>query len=176
MSTVNILVAVNAEQLAQKVADGALHAGTMSSPTSLGSWGSSDAFIAMITQSQYAVTGQGQSELNVTASSGDVIRWMITGFDFGTDYSVYVYSSNFNPSNDIASTVYMNLQANEFLPPSGDTTQAPVAVTNHIYVAQSTVSGNSGTQIQYTMSFAVYDNKAKRNLGYFVWDPFITIS
>lgn len=175
MSTINVLVAVNAEQIAQQVADSKLSAGSAASPTSLGSWTSSDVFIAMVTQSQYVVNQQGQSEMTLKASSGDSVRWLITSFDGGTDYSVYVYASSFNPADDIASTVYMNLQTNEYLPPNGDTTRNPVKVVNHIYVAQSTVTGSTGSQIQYTMSFAVYDNKNQRMVGHFYWDPFINI-
>lgn len=39
MALINILVAVNASELASRLADGSMKPGSVSSPTNLGAWG-----------------------------------------------------------------------------------------------------------------------------------------
>ncbi len=45
MALINILVAVNASELASRLADGSMKPGSVSSPTNLGAWGGSDVFV-----------------------------------------------------------------------------------------------------------------------------------
>ena len=50
MATIDILIAVDGAKLAQQVSDGSISPGSQGSPTNLGSYSSSDVYIAMITQ------------------------------------------------------------------------------------------------------------------------------
>lgn len=59
MALINILVAVNASELASRLADGSMKPGSVSSPTNLGAWGGSDVFVSMIAQNSYVASDQG---------------------------------------------------------------------------------------------------------------------
>ena len=50
MALINILVAVNATELAERLNDGSMQPGSVTNPTNLGAWTGSDVFISMITQ------------------------------------------------------------------------------------------------------------------------------
>ena len=76
MALINILVAVNASELASRLADGSMKPGSVSSPTNLGAWGGSDVFVSMIAQNSYVASDQGGSELDIKANSGDTVRWL----------------------------------------------------------------------------------------------------
>lgn len=45
MALINILVAVNAAELAERLGDGSMQPGSVSNPTNLGAWGGSDVFV-----------------------------------------------------------------------------------------------------------------------------------
>lgn len=169
--TINILVAANAEKLAQQVEDKKLSPGTKDNPTNLGSYQQSDVFISMLTQSQYT-SNQGSSELTVRANSGDNIRWTMATFDAGSDYSAFIYKSAFSKPK-VDDVFYQNLQVRNYIPSS---TEPLMEYNEHIYICQGTVDSETADTVQYTMSFAVIDNSNGQYVGYFMWDPFISIN
>ena len=176
MSLIDILVTTDGEKIAQQVSDGSLDPGSQANPTNLGSYTTSDVYIAMITQNNNVDNNtQGQSELQVKANAGDTIRWTMQTFGSNVDYTAYLYDGNFNPSENISPLVYMNMHTSVYLPPSTSPTADPVLLHNYIYAAQGTVI-EYGDQIQYTLSFALVDNQTGENIGYFSWDPFINVS
>ena len=174
MGLINILVAVDGSQLAQQVADGSIQAGSQGSPTSLGAWSQSDVYIAMISQHSNVVNDGGQSELTISANSGDTIQWAMTTFGNNTDYTAFLYAGTFNPSSAIvpAGLLYLNTQVAEHLPNNSGTLQQ---YNNNVYIAQGTVV-QVGVSIQYTLSFELVNNANGNVVGYFTWDPFINVN
>lgn len=175
MSLINIIVAVDGAKLAQQVSDGSIQPGSVSAPTSLGAWSQSDVYIAMITQNSFASNNQGQSELTVKANSGDTLRWTMTSFDGNTDYTAFIYNGVFNPANNITPLTYFNMVASQYLPSGSNPTGGLTNYHDNVYVAQGTVV-QPGTQIQYYLSFQLVNNSNGSVIGYFMWDPFISVS
>ena len=175
MAIINIIVAVDGVQLAQQVQDGKLSPGSPNAPTFLGSWTQSDVYISMIAQHSAVSNDQGESELNVKANSGDVLRWTMTTFDGNTDYTAYICNGSFNPSTNITPLFYMNMVASQYLPNGSNPLGTLQNYHDNVYAAQATVL-QPGNQIQYTMSFALVNNSTGQVVGYFSWDPFITVA
>lgn len=174
MGLINILVAVDGTQLAQQVADGSIKPGSKTSPTPLGAWSQSDVYIAMISQHNNVVNDGGQSELTISANSGDSIQWAMTTFGNNVDHTAFLYAGAFSPSGAIVPTglLYFNTQTSEQLPNNSGTLQQ---YTNNVYVAQGTVV-EVGVKIQYTLSFQLVNNATGAVIGYFTWDPFINVN
>lgn len=176
MSTINILIAVDGASLASRVADGSLAAGTHSSPTNLGSYGSSDVFISMIAPNSSVSNGtQGDSELEIKANGGDSVEWAITTFDNNFDQTPFLYGGIFNPADAINTPLsYASGEAYAYLGTGNPASTTPTKFVNQV----STVTGTIlkiGTTIQYTLSFVLVDNATGSTIGYFTWDPFIEV-
>ncbi|MHA7102288.1 AidA/PixA family protein [Roseivirga pacifica] len=175
MGQVNVLIAVDGQKLAQQVQDGSLSAGSESAPTSLGSYGDSDVFISMIAQHGIATNEQGKSELSINVASNDEIIWAMTTFGNNTDYTAYLYASQFHP-NDITGPLFSNSEVEVFLPPSSTPTATPQGFTNTLYTVTGIVN-KVNVNMQYTLSFILADNKNNGAvIGYFTWDPFINVN
>jgi nematocidal protein AidA len=172
---IDILVAVNGEQLAQQVKDRSLNPGTQSSPTNLGSYQSSNVYISMTAQNNVVVNDGGGSELTVAANSGDTLRWSMQTFDGNADYTAYLYAGTFNPPANITPLTYLPVTTSSYLPTGSNPLAAPSLVHNSAYFAQGTVL-KPGTQIQYFLSFTLVNSSTGAIVGYFSWDPFISLS
>ncbi|NOU49814.1 hypothetical protein HG263_04600 [Pseudoalteromonas sp. JBTF-M23] len=176
MAQINVLVAVDGDALANRVADGSLSAGSADRPTVLGSYSSSDVFISMIAQHSVAVNDQGQSELTIQAQSGDFLQWSMTTFGNNTDFTASIYNGSFNPSNGIEAFGSQIQQENNYLVPSDNT--APTTFehfVNNFSVYQAKLT-KVNQRIQYTLSFALVNNQTGNVVGYFTWDPFIQVA
>lgn len=177
MATINILIAVDGASLASQVADGSLSPGSQQSPTNLGSYSSSNVYIAMIAPNSSISNGtQGQSELQISANGGDTVEWAITTFDNNFDQTAYLYSGNFNPAGSINTPLsYASGQSYAYLATGNPPANTPTKFINQV----STVSGTIlkiGLQIQYTLSFTLVNNSNGAIIGYFMWDPFINVN
>lgn len=176
MATINIQIAVDAATLAEQVQDGSISAGSVNSPTYLGSYTSSDVYICMITQSGNVNNNtQGESELSVSANGGDTLEWAMTTFDNNDDYTAFLYAGNFTPASAMTALTYIAPQTTIYLPPSGNPTGTLTAYTNQTSFAQATVI-QTNLSVQYNLSFIVVNNKNGTVVGYFYWDPFIAVS
>lgn len=177
MATINILIAVDGAALAQQVADGSLPPGLYGSPTSLGSYSQSNVYIAMIApNSSIANSTQGQSELEVSANSGDTVEWAITSFDNNFDQTPYLYNSSFNPAAAINTPLsYASGQAYAYLATGNPPATTPTKFINHVNTVSGTIQ-EVGVQIQYTLSFTLVNNSTGAIIGYFMWDPFINVN
>lgn len=177
MATINVLIAVDGATLAEQVADGKLPAGSSGSPTNLGSYASSNVYIAMVAPNSTVSNGtQGQSELQISANGGDTVEWAITTFDNNFDQTVYLYNGTFNPAGSINTPLsYACGQAYAYLATGNPPAAQPTKFVNQV----STVSGTIqkiGIQIQYTLSFVLVNNANGQIIGYFSWDPFINVN
>lgn len=185
MAQINILIAVDSAALAQHVQDGSLSAGTSSSPTSLGSWNSSDVYISMVTQNGNVTNGssEGLSELSITCDAGDELQWSIVSFDMNSRQTPYLYNGQFNCTNPVGTAIglsplsYLTTEVVNYFPPNANPTGASIKTINTIAKVVSTVNQiQFQQQLQYTLSFVLVDNSSGNIIGYFIWDPFIVIN
>ena len=176
MSIIDVLIAVDGATLAEQVADKSIDPGTESHPTSLQSYQSSDVYVSMVAQKSYVVNDGGKSELTIKANAGDSIRWTITTFGNNIDYTAYLYNGSFKPASNISPLVYLPVSHSTYLPSTGTPdTSTPVLYHNQLYAAQGTVLA-PGEGIQYSLAFKLINNYTGALVGYFTWDPFITVS
>ncbi|THF51816.1 hypothetical protein E6C50_08655 [Flavobacterium supellecticarium] len=167
--TINILSVIDVETiLANKIP-----AGTATNPTSLGSYGTSDIYVYMITSRGYidsADKNRADSELVIDANAGDTIQWELTCPGSGLQHDAII--AGVNPGS-------------EPNPPS-ISTPVPVVTYRNIYdtaglpgyqiVKQTDYCSNvlaTGTT-QYSISFQIMDNLGN-SLGYYFWDPFVKV-
>jgi len=173
METINVLITVDADALANQLKDGKIQKGTQDAPTPLGSYSQSDVYITMISQSGNVINNtQGQSELSIKCNSGDTIQWAITTFTNNFDYSVSLYNGSFSPADAMNPLTYNSSQAKNYLPNSS---HILTQYTNQVAVAQAQVA-EVNKQITYNLSFQLVNNSTGNIIGYFMWDPFITVS
>jgi hypothetical protein len=177
MATINILVIVDGTGLASAVADGIIPAGTQASPTALGSYESSDVYISMVAPNGSVVNNtQGQQGLLISTNGGDIIAWGITTFANNFYQTAYLYNGIFNPSNSINTPLsYACGEASVYLALKNQHANKPTKFINQA----STVSGTIlqvDVTIQYVLSFTLVNNSNGAIIGYFCWDPFITVN
>ncbi|AYL96194.1 AidA/PixA family protein [Mucilaginibacter celer] len=173
MATINVLIAVDGAALATA----GFPVGSADSPNNLGSYGTSNVYIAMVAPNSYVSNGtQGQSELQISADGGDTIEWAITTFDNNFDQTAYLYNGSFNPSTAINTPLsYACGEAYAYLATGNPPAASPSKFINQV----STVSGTIlqlGLTIQYTLSFVLVNNSNGQIIGYFSWDPFINVN
>jgi len=181
MATIDILCVIDTNYLMSNVKGGKLKAGTLQSPTNLGAWGSSDTYIFMICDGQYANNNQGKSELTINANVKDIIRWTITDPSTGLvtnqtahSYSCILYNFSSQSASGIITPPAVNSAPAVMYYNSLDNKDIPVAGT---YMCSNWTSSvlKTGT-VQYSWSFQVVDCNTNKVVGYFTWDPFIIIS
>lgn len=176
MATIDILCVVDANFLVANVTPG-----TLSNPTSIGSYASSDTYIFMIADGQYASNNQGQSELTVSASVGDTLRWTITDPSTGLigdqqshSYSCILYGFSSGTANGVITTPACNstpalMYYNSTIDPA---TPAAAAYMCAAWTSSVIATGS----VQYSWNFQVIDNTSGNVVGYYCWDPFISVS
>ncbi|WP_109832647.1 AidA/PixA family protein [Reichenbachiella versicolor] len=181
METIDILCVVDTNFLMKQVNEGKLSAGTLNSPTSLGSWNDSDSYIFMICDGQYASTKNGTSELAVNASVGNTIRWTITDPSTGLQDNqtqsycsiLYNFSSGTGYGGIITQPEMSSVPAALYYNSESEVTQPTLSA----YMCSAWASSvlNIGN-VQYNWSFQIVDSATGATVGYFTWDPFINIS
>jgi hypothetical protein len=188
--TINVLVVVDGETLYNKVLDGSLLAGTVTIPTSLGTFGTSDVYISLITQNNNVSNNlpggheQGQAELSITCKVGDIVQWSVITFDANTNQTPYLYNAIFETVDPISREpnnlplgitnplTYKTTTVVNYFPPSGNPTTTPKKHTNTIATAAGTIT-IAGQTLQYAPCFALVNNSDGSIIGYFTWDPYI---
>jgi len=174
---IEIVVLVDTANIIENLS--VLQPGTLSSPTSLGSFGASDNYIYMVAKNGFVSNNQqAKSELQIDAKSGDTIVWNMISFDTG--FTPFIYDSHFVLTSGegaigLSEVVYDNKLKNVYLPETTKPeTSNLIEYVNHAYTASTKVS-TVDQNIQYTLSFQLIDNTTGDVKGYFSWDPFITI-
>ncbi|AJX14804.1 MULTISPECIES: AidA/PixA family protein [Burkholderia] len=175
MATINVLVSVDGNKLAQQVSDGVISPGTPGAPTSLGSYAQSDVFVTMVApNASVANNTQGQSELQIKADARDEVEWAITTFDVNGDYTVYLYNGSFNPANAMGPLTYVSAEGYMYLGTGSPASTTPTKFINQTNTVSATIEKVS-VNIQYTLSFVLVNNSNGKVVGYFYWDPFIQV-
>ncbi|MFK7748176.1 MAG: AidA/PixA family protein [Kordia sp.] len=170
-NTIDILTVVDAVSVLEAVADKKLGgAGTASNPYNLGANGTSDAYIYMITASEFVVNNQAKSELTVKANVGDTVRWMGTCPGGGTSSNVILTNWHAGSGENLINPLSLDLSVKLYV---GSATVPPTAVNYEDYCYSGMVTGSGS--VQYTITFQLIDENGNSQ-GYFIWDPFINIS
>lgn len=168
-NTINILSVIDVETILANN----LPVGTATNPTNLGSYGTSDIYVYMITSRGYIDStdqNRADSELVIDANVGDTIQWELTCPGSGLQHNAIIAGvtpgSQPNPpsiSAPVPVVTYRNIY---------DTAGSP----GYQVVKQTDYSSNvmaSGTT-QYSITFQIMDNLGN-SLGYYSWDPFVKV-
>jgi hypothetical protein len=164
----NVLIAFDAETLLEVYPNPSLDP---DNPTAVQN---ADKVIFMMTKKGDTLCGHGASELNFTAQPSDIIRWRETTLERNTGRNVQLYKYQaWAGGNLLAAPAIQPVNVTIPIPNPAD----PVHPTNFQKVAdylwQSTAL-DTGTVV-YTFSFVVLKRDGTP-LGYFRWDPYITIT
>jgi len=176
MALIDVIILVDATNLIESIQNGLLSVGSVSAPQSLGSWEDSDLYIYMIAKRGIVYNDQeGKSELEIIANVGDSIRWTMSTFGNNSEYTAFIYASEFTPFGSMSAAEYSNREVKVYLPGGKDPNSTLKQYTNYIYSPTSKIlQGN--VIIQYTLSFQLVDNETGDVIGYFSWDPFIKVN
>ena len=170
MAERQILTVIDCQTVLAKVTPG-----TIGNEASLGSWDTSSVYVYMISSGNYAISGQGQSELNVSANSGDIIQWTVTDPTSGQEYNPVLYGFTTNNPTVLTAPVMLAETLEVYQPQSTTAPTGPFQKVNYPdYVWQTTIL-QPGQQAQYSWKFVILDNNGTQ-LGAYSWDPFITIA
>ena len=131
--------------------------------------GISGDLVYLVTNQGHVVTGEGGSELNVSAQTDDVLRWREATLNPG--YSVLLYAFTppmglISPPRPLRSTVTVPV-------PNPSSPLQPGRQTIQDYFWQSTVQ--SPGHLAYHVSFMIVDQSGAQ-MGYYAWEPFVTIT
>lgn len=154
--------------------------GTIGNETSIGSWGTSGQYVFMISSGDYCLSsnpdeGQGTSELDVNADSGDVVQWTVTDPSSGQAYSPVLYGLEADHPEALSPPVMRAVKLNVWQPLNTSAPTGPFqAVPYPDYVWESMIL-TPNVQIQYSWKFVILDNHGNIK-GAYSWDPFITVS
>jgi nematocidal protein AidA len=141
--------------------------------------------IYMIVQQGSAISGNGQGELNVAANIGDVIRWreLTLSNNFENSVQFYNFSVNTQDLITLPPTLVGGVQADgtlstvqEAMPKQSPSAPPwlPTSVNNTPFHFWESTTESTGS-VTYHWQFLIADGNGNV-LGYFQWDPFITIS
>ncbi|MDB6183168.1 inclusion body family protein [Paracoccus fistulariae] len=162
-SIIDILMVIDAETL---LASGAT--GTADAPAPVGA-----DLIWLIVRSGNAVFGQGSKELKITAKTMDTLRWRCTSMSLNAAYSGMLYKFFALKGGSLISKPQpLDAQVTTPLPNPADPTQPGAqTITSAFWSATVLAQG----EVTYTFCFMILDRTGKP-LGYFKWDPFISIT
>ncbi|AOK20717.1 MULTISPECIES: AidA/PixA family protein [Burkholderia cepacia complex] len=148
-------------------------------PTTLKSNGHDE--IYMITTDKNVISGQAGDALNVSVDVNDIIRWRTTSLTVVADYRCIIYQVKLKKNIEGAHPDYPLLSDPHFAhtypsepdPKPGWPNNGVEKRTSSDYFWHSTAQ-SEGTAI-YTFVVAIYKHNSVEPLGYFSWDPKITI-
>ncbi|MDH6705453.1 hypothetical protein P3T27_002163 [Kitasatospora sp. MAA19] len=162
---INALIAFNADDI---LTDYPPQGTTPENPKTVSA---DDKYIYMMVK-QANIIGSSGANLNLQAEVGDVIRWRETSFSFDANYSVLLYKYVGTDDNLISPPHHLTPDSN--LPyltgQAGDPAFKSQTVTGHYWTADVLKKGREN----YHFSFEII-NREGRALGYYSWDPALTI-
>lgn len=179
MSTINILIAVDEENLIQQINGFDSHGnpkvvGSEASPINLGSWSTSDQFIFMIAKANYVINQQAKSELKISAHSGDTVIWRMVTLSLGDSYDAILYDYVFNPTGYMNKPQMFESTLTGYQPKD---VNKPAGELISVDIPDCKVSSNVSKphqEIQYYLKFRLVDRDGN-TIGWYTWDPFISI-
>lgn len=142
------------------------------SPTGIG-----HQYAYMVVTSEQVIGGSGTADLNFKANVGDVIRWTDTSESANFDAGVLIYGlPQFGSGTQVFSNPTFKMYTRSSMMPAQNTV-FPVTFTNQTYWFIQADITNTGTE-NYCIQFGLYyrpNGGDQKLLGYFYWDPTITV-
>lgn len=168
METIPILTVIDCQSIIDTIGQ----KGSEGSPYNLGSYGTSDVYVYMLTTQSFVVSEQGQSELTVKAQVGQSVQWAMTCIGAGTQYNVIIQGVTPNSTTAISEPFSLPLTTDRYVGAPGAT---PTPESYQEFLMQATVQSVGSGQIQYYVNFSIVDTSGN-TLGYYQWDPFINVT
>jgi hypothetical protein len=130
-------------------------------------------YVYMITNQDNAISGQAGGELNLKAQVGDLIRWRETSLSLGFETAAIFYKFIGNVGNELISTPTPRTAEASLPYPNNSKPSVPVCqkISNYYWSSETLKTGS----VTYHFNFMIVDRSCSA-LGFFSWDPFITIS
>jgi len=128
--------------------------------------------IFMLTRQKNVLSGEGGSELNISAQTLDVIRWRACTMSMNAAYSVILYDFVATAGTQLISPpVPIEADVIDPLPdPLNPTVPKTQTIKSYFWNTTVVAAGNA----TYHFKFMVLDRTGEVQ-GYYWWDPFITI-
>jgi hypothetical protein len=159
---INILIAVDCETLAQQsLSTDSDH------PTSI-----AENLVYAIVRQSNALSGQGGANLDVSARTGDIIRWRETSLSLNTEYQPIAYRFHVSQGAELLKDLGPETVEVTTPLPNPEDLLHPGTQTIKSYFWEAEVR-NSG-RATYQFSFMIVDRDSNVK-GYCTWDPYITI-
>lgn len=171
-SLIDILVVIDAESVMEQNSDK-----LSTDPKKPLSIGANPNLVYMFVKWDEVISGNASSNLNVSVTPNDVIRWRGTSLTMNTRYSVVLTDCEVSQGQNLISpplpiTPQVSVPVPEL---DGNTVMTtPPTFQNFQDLYFQSTALNTG-KVTYTFSFAVTNNDGNV-LGYFKWDPTLTIS
>lgn len=132
----------------------------------------------MVVSGNEAINGQGTADLEFTAYPGDEVRFTMTSEYNNMDNPVLMYGiTKFGEGTDVFGTFTSESATDSTPVPNGNAVVPPVYAEETFYYYQANVK-QSG-QEHFMISFAMYERVRgggdPQLIGYFIWDPTITV-
>jgi hypothetical protein len=130
----------------------------------------------MIAQSSDVISGQATADLNVSASVGDVIRWRAASLSGNSDQSAVIYNIvKFSGTQVTGPIQPITASPTVPIPNAANPVQyTPTTQFDYYINANVIANGTEGYQVWF---YIVERNHSTLNtLGYYYWDPTLTVS
>ncbi|RKT52740.1 inclusion body family protein [Saccharothrix australiensis] len=161
---INVLIAIDAETIVEQL-------GKNTDPDHPTAVPNSSNLIYMTTRHNQ-LDGSPGSELSVSASPTDIIRWRETTLSLNSSYTGILYRFNALGGGDLISTpVPRSVVLHEPLPDSGNPLNPGTQEVNSYYWECEVLKTG---RVTYNFSFMILNRKGEKQ-GYYFWDPFINI-
>ena len=140
-------------------------------------------FAYMVAASEYVASGQATGDLAVNASVEDSVRWRSISIEGNTEYATIIYNIQKFGGVQVTGTVTSSVAHLPYPEPTNPQVIPPTAAptykktTGFDYRLSATID-NSGTE-KYLISFYVVERQrdgSLKTVGYFYWDPTLTVN
>ena len=130
----------------------------------------------MIAQTSDVISGQATADLNVSASVGDAIRWRSESLSGNSEQSVVIYNivryagdQVTGPTDPITASPTMPI------PNAADPVQY-TAMPQYDYYINADIIANGTENYQVWFYIVQRNHSSLQTIGYYCWDPALTVS
>lgn len=169
MSTINVVVAIDTQSLS-----GIKGSDNPNKPLPV-----RHVFAYMVAEPQYVQSGQGTGDLTLKAKTGDVVRWISQSL-YGEEkiYAIICGISKYIPSDPVVLDHFEAVTNQDKEPvPSGNDALSYKMKEQYSFFYQASVVGKGSEHYGVTFYLVkVNPDGTDTNLGYYNWDPMITVT
>ena len=166
-TTIDILVIADAEAI---ISDYQNPSKSQMNPTMI------DSRLMYMVASSNAVSGDGTGDLRINASVGDTVNFSCVTPSNNRVSSALIYDIRRTAGSNVFSNFSSKSFAVSTMEPAGPSVLPPMAYPQKVWVFTASVIATGSEN--YGPSFALYKNSANMQselVGYFTWDPIITV-